>query len=203
MLVIFKLFCHHWNWPSPSSNLVEIPRLCAPPLFCSRIVATTSNLISNDKNTHKIIPWNLLKLILSLTKQDKIFRHSPIHDNGPHKVRIAQLCGNMNSCATSNFANHFHGLVVQFSSVVSIYLVVAWVSKLKSWISAGCQMIPSHAVLEALIYVFKIHSKHIKGDKNIICSEWGYGAFIMLLPPQLWDQISKVSWNHWSLMGAQ
>jgi len=38
---------------------------------------------------------------------------------------------------------------------------------------------------------------------NNICSWWGYGAPTMLLPPYLWDQIWKVSWNHGSLLGVK
>jgi hypothetical protein len=56
-----------------------------------------------------------------------LFAGSHIHDNGPHKVRLVQPSGYMDSLAAINFANHVHGLVAQFISARSIYLVV-WVS---------------------------------------------------------------------------
>jgi hypothetical protein len=78
---------------------------------------------------------------------------------------------------------------------------VSW----KSLITTGCQMLPSCSCLglKTTWNGSHIHSKHINSVCQTLCSGWGYGAPIILLPPHLWDWIWKVSWNHWSLLGAK
>ena len=74
-------------------------------------------------------------------------------------------------------------------------------NQLKSWITAGCQMIPSCSGWGSHPTWNDSHIK--RWLTNILCCGWGYGAPIMLLPPHLWDQIWRVRWNHGSLLGVK
>jgi hypothetical protein len=62
-------------------------------------------------------------------------------------------------------------------------------NQLKSWITAGCQMIPSCSGWGSHPTWNDSHIK--RWLTNILCCGWGYGAPIMLLPPHLWDKIWK------------